>query len=153
MPTGSWTGTFCSAAAPSSTDEFAIFSYHDDDNTNDIPDTEAAIGSGFSNANAFFIGNDQLRKSELTGLKLCIEVRPSCHFSQCVDIYESEWTYSGADEHIGRLEFPSNLHRIAWALSGQASDGIDTQSDTAFVAKAFSDPAWWCTDGSDKHIR
>ena len=109
MPTGSWTGTFCSAAAPSSTDEFAIFSYHDDDNTNDIPDTEAAIGSGFSNANAFFIGNDQLRKSELTGLKLCIEVRPSCHFSQCVDIYESEWTYCGADEHIGRLEFPSFL--------------------------------------------
>jgi hypothetical protein len=51
-------------------DEFFIFSYHDDDSKNDIPDNAADIGSGFENSNAFFVGNDKLSQAVLNGLKL-----------------------------------------------------------------------------------
>ena len=50
-----------------------VFAVVDDDATDDIPDSPAAIAEGFRNANARYIGNAALEKLEITSAKMCLE--------------------------------------------------------------------------------
>lgn len=111
-----------------------VFAVVDDDATDDIPDSPAAIAEGFRNANAHYIGNAALEKLEITSAKMCLERSKAggdatCA-KTCVDVVESDFEYSGLTP-----PFSSGLKKAIWALTGQVDGHAAGDPDENFYAR------------------
>ena len=54
-------------------DETMVLFYHDDDATDDIPNSASLVASGFETPNAAYIGNAWLKDEHLVSVKMCLE--------------------------------------------------------------------------------
>ena len=111
-----------------------VFAVVDDDVTDDIPDSPAAIAEGFRNANAHYIGNVALEELNITSAKMCLERSKAGGDARCaktcVELLESDFEYGGLTP-----PFSSELKKAIWALTGQVDGHAAGDSDEIFHAR------------------
>ena len=101
-----------------------IFVLEDDVDANDLPDDRGAIAAGFSNANAYYIGNTYLNALDLSGsvVELCFGVKSGCQIS-CelltadmagLQITDNKVVWPGATP-------ADNLKKVIAGLTGQSA--------------------------------
>lgn len=108
-------------------DEHVLVFYHDDDGVDDIPNTAEEIARGFQSPNAAFVGNEHLKKLQITGVRMCLEEShaPDGHCkSICYDVVDGDFTYTGPGMPGGMA---SDWQKLVAALSGQIDTGIPDQ--------------------------
>ena len=96
--------------------------YYRDTPLDDIPNTEAEIAEGFSNSNAYFVGNAALAELDIDEAELCVEdLAAEKKLCLPLDHRESELLYDGGVREALRGESVTSLHTLIGILSGQAA--------------------------------
>jgi len=110
----------CSRGVTEDSAEWPIvpFYYGDDNSVDDIPNTLEEIAEGFSNANAYFIGNKALSELKLNEAQLCLEDTAAKEKKLlCRTLNEGMLAYTGdLDERL-----TDTWHTMIAILSGQLS--------------------------------
>lgn len=102
-----------------------ILDYGDDRSKNDIPDDESTIAEGFSNENAYYIGNEKLEKLELQEVEVCALVSSKSCNRNCFTLTNGK---GAANDWVQANNIPSNCF----------SGGSDLTSDLKKVIGVFS---------------
>lgn len=131
-----------------------ILDYGDDRSKDDIPDDGASIAAGFSNENAYYIGNEELAKLDLAEVQLCALASGSNCNANCFSLSDgntgnpSSWFLEG---NVPDNCFPgaSPLMRNIAVYTGQCVGPHFIFMDTAIEKFSmfegeFSDRGWQC---------
>jgi len=111
----------------------AVFYLHDDHSLDDMPDTPALIAAGFSNDNAMYVGNFQVARMSITGLKICLAEKAT-GIELCYDVKDTDFTYTG----MVPTEFTNPFQKVIFALSGQVPVGSSGSGN--FIETKLSGP-------------
>lgn len=104
-----------------------VLDYGDDRSKDDIPDNAADIGAGFSNQNAYYIGNEELEKLELEEVQICALVSGKDCNANCFTLTDdngaaNSWVNSNNIPGNCFPELTSPLKRVIGVFTGQCTD-------------------------------
>jgi len=126
-----------------------LLDYSDDPSKDDVPDEQAEIAAGFSNSNAFYIGNAKLADLPIRAAQMCALASNArledgaCQWS-CADLPDSSeiarWPCSDSCNNLG-----SNQKKLIALLSGQAEarGGVFRGMPKAFFQGSASELTWY----------
>lgn len=131
-----------------------ILDYGDDRTKDDIPDDGATIAAGFSNENAYYIGNEELAKLDLAEVQLCALVSGSNCNSNCFSLSDGDTGNPNSWNNVNKIPdncFPelTPLMRSIAVFTGQCTDThfvwMDMPNDKFSTFEGdFSDQGWMC---------